>query len=243
MEINRSELISVLDFVKQCQSAYTTKNMHKLISDFYDLINYNTLMVSLCDLQNNEMRPVFNVHIPQNLRSIKKPRVLTPAKLLQNTNNLKQKNNHKINHSSCLPDSANCSDAGETMMVNDKNISYLCHRPIYGDTATVMYLETKLNQILPRDKYILTYVTSFLHDAITRVASKDKNRPCKFDLTKRQLEILHWGKAGKSNWEIAKILNITERTVKFHFGNIYKNLDVLNRSQAIVKAIEDGILQ
>ncbi len=246
MEMDKSDLLSVLDFVKQCQGSYTLKNLHRLISNFYDIINYNTLVVSFCDLQNNELQPVFNIHIPQNLRSIRKPAILNPGKLLEynrNPGNKDSRNYHKISNSStCLPNSANCSDAGETIIINDKNSSYLCHRPIYGDTATVMYLESKYDEILPRDQYILSYVTPFMHDVVTRVASKDKDRPYEFDLTERQLEILHWAKAGKSNWEIAKILDITERTVKFHLGNIYRKMDVINRSQAIASAIENGII-
>ena len=105
-----------------------------------------------------------------------------------------------------------------------------------------MYLETKHKEIKSKDKYILNYVTPFMHDAITRVTAKDIETLNEIDLTKRQLEILYWAKAGKSNWEIAKILAITERTVKFHLSNIYIKLDVTNRSQAIVKAIENSIL-
>ncbi|WP_447973005.1 LuxR family transcriptional regulator [Nitrospira sp. Kam-Ns4a] len=39
-------------------------------------------------------------------------------------------------------------------------------------------------------------------------------------LTKREREVLEWMKEGKTNWEIGRILGISERTVRFHVGNI-----------------------
>jgi len=61
-------------------------------------------------------------------------------------------------------------------------------------------------------------------------------------LTKRELEVLNWVKAGKSNWEISAILGISERTVKFHVSSILDKLNTVNRSQAVAAAIEAGII-
>lgn len=59
-------------------------------------------------------------------------------------------------------------------------------------------------------------------------------------LTDRECELLPWLKLGKSNWEISRLLNITERTVKYHLQNIYRKLNVHNRTHAVSKAIELG---
>lgn len=55
-----------------------------------------------------------------------------------------------------------------------------------------------------------------------------KNR----DLTKREASVMEWVIKGKTTWEIAKILNISERTVKFHLTNTYAKLRVTNRTHA-----------
>jgi len=52
----------------------------------------------------------------------------------------------------------------------------------------------------------------------------------------RELEVLHWMKSGKSSRDMAVILNITERTVNYHVGNIMQKLNVINRSQAVSEA-------
>jgi LuxR family quorum sensing-dependent transcriptional regulator len=61
-------------------------------------------------------------------------------------------------------------------------------------------------------------------------------------LTKREAEILKWAKEGKTSFETSVILNISERTVNFHVGNILKKLNVINRVQAVATALERGII-
>jgi DNA-binding NarL/FixJ family response regulator len=51
-------------------------------------------------------------------------------------------------------------------------------------------------------------------------------------LTKRELEILRLVAEGHSNAQLARMLWVTEQTVKFHLSNIYRKLDVANRTEA-----------
>lgn len=51
-------------------------------------------------------------------------------------------------------------------------------------------------------------------------------------LTRRELEILQLVAEGHSNAELARMLWVTEQTVKFHLSNIYRKLDVSNRTEA-----------
>ena len=61
-------------------------------------------------------------------------------------------------------------------------------------------------------------------------------------LTPKESEILAWIKEGKSTWEIATILGSSERTVKFHVGNLLRKLDATSRPHAVAKALEMGLL-
>lgn len=56
-------------------------------------------------------------------------------------------------------------------------------------------------------------------------------------LTSREKECLQWAAAGKTSWEIARILSVSERTVIFHIGNATKKLGATNRRQAVARAI------
>ena len=54
-------------------------------------------------------------------------------------------------------------------------------------------------------------------------------------LSKRQVQILNLIKEGKSNFEIGNTLTISEGTVKQHLFQLYKKLNVKNRTQALIK--------
>ena len=66
----------------------------------------------------------------------------------------------------------------------------------------------------------------------------DSNR----GLTKRELEILQLVAEGHSNGELARTLWVTEQTVKFHLSNIYRKLNVANRTEASRWAQLNGLL-
>jgi DNA-binding NarL/FixJ family response regulator len=51
-------------------------------------------------------------------------------------------------------------------------------------------------------------------------------------LTKREREVLSLTAEGHSNAQLAKMLWVTEKTVKFHLSNIYRKLHVKNRTEA-----------
>lgn len=61
-------------------------------------------------------------------------------------------------------------------------------------------------------------------------------------LTRREHEILQLVAEGYSNAQLAKMLWVTEQTVKFHLSNIYKKLDVANRTEASRWAQVHGLL-
>ena len=61
-------------------------------------------------------------------------------------------------------------------------------------------------------------------------------------LTKRELEILILVASGSFNKDIAEKLDISERTVKNHVSNIFKKIDVLDRTQAAVFAIRNNLV-
>lgn len=61
-------------------------------------------------------------------------------------------------------------------------------------------------------------------------------------LTKRELEVLKNLSYGMYNKEIAEKLDISERTVKNHISNIFKKIEVTDRTQAAVFAIRNNLI-
>ena len=62
-------------------------------------------------------------------------------------------------------------------------------------------------------------------------------------LTKRELEVLKLLAVGMYNKEVAEKLNISERTVKNHVSNIFKKIEVTDRTQAAVFAIRNNLIE
>ena len=61
-------------------------------------------------------------------------------------------------------------------------------------------------------------------------------------LTPRELEILGLLAEGRSNAQLAKVLWVTEQTIKFHLSNIYRKLGVSNRTEASRWGLINGVI-
>jgi DNA-binding NarL/FixJ family response regulator len=70
-----------------------------------------------------------------------------------------------------------------------------------------------------------------------------RSRPAALDLlTARELQILCLAAEGLSNARLAQQLWVTEQTVKFHLSNVYRKLQVTNRTEASRWAQVHGLL-
>lgn len=90
---------------------------------------------------------------------------------------------------------------------------------------------------------LVEYLGYHIHMALLRTAPRtvtETNR-CVKGLSPREVTILNWMKNGKTNWEISKIIGVSERTVRFHIENLFGKLEVTSRSQAVATAIEHGL--
>jgi DNA-binding NarL/FixJ family response regulator len=68
-------------------------------------------------------------------------------------------------------------------------------------------------------------------------------RPKLVDLNDREVEALTWVARGKTSAEIAQILGLSKRTVDFHIDNARAKLGAATRTEAVVKAADDGLIQ
>ncbi|MGG3450811.1 helix-turn-helix domain-containing protein [Domibacillus aminovorans] len=59
-------------------------------------------------------------------------------------------------------------------------------------------------------------------------------------LTKREKEVFDWLIVGKSTYDIAQVLGISEKTVRNHISNGIQKLGVKGRAQAIVELLRLG---
>ena len=62
-------------------------------------------------------------------------------------------------------------------------------------------------------------------------------------LSQREMESLRWISMGKTSWEIATILGVSEHTINFHVRNVCTKLQAPNRQAAVATALRAGILK
>ncbi len=74
------------------------------------------------------------------------------------------------------------------------------------------------------------------------VVKSENTQTKEFRLTQRQLQVLDLISQGHPNKIIADHLDISEQTVKIHINQIFKELRVFNRTQAVLKAQKHQLL-
>jgi LuxR family transcriptional regulator len=114
-------------------------------------------------------------------------------------------------------------------------IAFAIDRPLSGIGAFTLGAD----QFVDLESGVIDTV-KFLANAaamrIRRLDSKDTTPDAATQhLTPRQVEILRWVAIGKSNGEIAIIMGLSERNVVYHLSQIFKRLDVCNRTQAVAE--------
>ena len=101
-------------------------------------------------------------------------------------------------------------------------------------------LKKAINAVLNGENYIQASLVPALN---SRLVARDVDQEKIDSLTKRELEVLIQVANGMFNKEIATSLNISERTVKNHISNIFKKIEVADRTQAAVFAIRNDLIK
>ena len=98
----------------------------------------------------------------------------------------------------------------------------------------------------PLRDYVTHLLSQFDAEPRTMTAAQEKASPTgglAEPLSQRELEVLHLIALGRTNQEIARQLVVAAGTVKAHTASIYRKLDVSNRTEAVARARQLGILR
>lgn len=116
--------------------------------------------------------------------------------------------------------------------------------------ATMVMFGRLSSPVNAQTAHLLELLMPHLHCAIVKVTANKSpsvlSTPARNGrikpLSKREIEVLEWLQAGKTNWEIGGIMQVSPLTIKNHVQNILRKLDVENRSQAASKALKLGLI-
>jgi LuxR family transcriptional regulator, quorum-sensing system regulator BjaR1 len=114
--------------------------------------------------------------------------------------------------------------------------------PLHHDGAgALVTMAGERPEFGPGAKSAMQLIAIFMHNRIRSL--KKLATPERSPLSGREREILLWAAEGKTAWEISVILNIAERTVKFHLIGAGRKLNAANRTAAVAKALAMGLIQ
>ena len=129
----------------------------------------------------------------------------------------------------------------------DTALNWVRHWPLFDR------LQAQLQAVMDRDSYYMHWekgkaltfdtITTYIHHEFRASSDAGAEASHQHLLTAREREILRLMAAGMTNPQIAAQLVIGAGTVKTHTLNIYRKLEVANRTQAIVHAQEIGLLR
>lgn len=113
--------------------------------------------------------------------------------------------------------------------------------PLKGQFGRVAGLALTGNPdvLSPAQKWLLSSFSVGLYEracTLYHIADPKIEHNTMGSLTERERECLTWIARGKTNWEVAKVLNISTRTVKYHIENAKVKLGTTSRLQAVIIA-------
>jgi DNA-binding CsgD family transcriptional regulator len=118
-----------------------------------------------------------------------------------------------------------------------------------GETASMSLIPGKMTAEELHSPGLINMVhlmAEYVHGHAARVvieeALTNSSKRRRSLLSPREAEALTWVARGKSTWEVARILDLSEKSVEFYLDSCKHKLQATNRTQAVVKAIVLGLI-
>jgi two-component system NarL family response regulator len=101
-------------------------------------------------------------------------------------------------------------------------------------------LVSVIRSVAAGNAHLQPELTNLLLDRLMGMPVEGQTAP---QVTERELSVLRLLAHGSSNKEIGLKLSISEHTVKSHVANIFAKLEARDRTEAVAKAIQKGLIQ
>jgi DNA-binding CsgD family transcriptional regulator len=244
MDIRKQDLLGILDIVHDCIDIQDTNGVKAALDKFSDIVPFSAAV--MCGIHKPQAtKRVFFSNIVNHSYNDEWGEVYFENDFIEvdPVINYSLNNRQSFTWSAAFKnlDAQNRKALEFVTMASDYHLKDgLAHLVGTGEHGTLLSLaiEHENNHYYSQ---LLNHVTPHLHEAMQRVNARHDNAPVP-ELTDRECEVLKWTGEGKSSWEIGMILNISERTVKYHINNIKTKLNAVNRAHAVAKAFRFQII-
>lgn len=117
--------------------------------------------------------------------------------------------------------------------------------PVHGPQGQAGILCLASDEPVRNDTRVLASLSllrDYLCESYVRVSRAQRTARTAPTLTPRELECLKWVMAGKTSWEVSRILACSEATINFHIYNMTRKFGVQTRGQVVMRAISEGLV-
>ena len=245
---SRQEVQLIWIVTNLCAEARSESDLTGIIKGpLRSLLPHGCCAFGQCQVSTDTVLRVVNVDFPQAVVS----RVAQVGRPLSSPLAAQWKQHRKVVHVAAQASAEAPLEAAWLGMLREQGLSAVtAHGAIdlARDRSSYFAFGETPVQLPERDRILLNILVPHLHDALTACPGTAPPRaPATSDapagrLSEREVEVLHWVQAGKTNGEIGSILGISEFTVKNHMQRILGKLNATNRAHAISKATRGGQL-
>lgn len=250
-KLTKKDFISVLELINSCLSVSDEERFYGLLDDIKLLVPHDFAVCGIAKIKNRTLSNVIdivNVSYPEEWMALYLKNNFHIIDPIAHTHfsNFKPQIWSKTYQK--YPD----IDPKFLSMAHDfglsEGLTYGVMEP-GGHIGSIFSFAGSSQKASRRHLMFLKLVIPHLHQALVRILQEKKKKNILTEtgitlpLSSREEEMLNWLKLGKTNWEISVILNIGERTVKFHVHNIMEKLNAVTRGHAVAKAMELGIIE
>lgn len=120
-------------------------------------------------------------------------------------------------------------------------VGYMRGMTVYMRGGSKKQFEATLGEIHLLCVHFMEAYTSLQNPAPEHIVSLGNVEVA--SIGQREADCLHWVARGKTNWEIGKILIISENTVRYHLKKAFATLGANSRSSAVSIAARAGIIE
>lgn len=110
----------------------------------------------------------------------------------------------------------------------------LCALSFNADVPDKEWIELR-NEVMPH-----LFLFAYQFNALALNIRKPQNK--RANLSMREFEVLKWAAEGKSVWETAQILSISDHSVKSYLQNCQRKLQCSNKLHTVVTAVRQGLI-
>lgn len=116
--------------------------------------------------------------------------------------------------------------------------------PLYDldGRRSVLSMAGRSIDLSPADRGVLHLVGMYAQNRIREMVEARSITPTRPPLSPRERECLQWTAAGKTSWEIATILCLSQSTTDGYIASATRKLGAANRTQAVAEGIRRGLI-